>query len=312
MSIPAFIQEKITSLKDDNTHGASELARNALDILQVAASESQTEDPEQFLDDLNEVSERLISIHPAMAPIYNLVKRLQASLMDYKNSDAAVLKKAAITIADEMIRLSVNASARIAENALVLINPKETIMTHSYSSTVAVALKKAYEKHRIDIIVTRSGSSRIGQRAAWEFAYSGIQQTYIDDPAIGLYIPQASKVMIGADRICNDGGVINGVGTYLMALAAKRHGIPFYVLAETAKFDTSMPCSEIEHEDRNQSELVAPGILPEGVTVRNPYFDSTPLDLVTGVISEEGLIPQSEIPGYIAKLTSELSLSSAA
>jgi eIF-2B alpha/beta/delta-like uncharacterized protein len=306
MSIEPYIEEKITDIKDDNTHGASELARQALDTLQLAASESQTEDPDQFLDEFNEISNRLVSIHPAMAPIYNMVKRLQAGLADYKNSDASILKKAAITLADELIRSSVNAADKIAGYAAGIITAKETIMTHSYSSTVAVALKKAYEKQQIKVIVTRSGVSRVGQRAAWEFGYAGIQLTYIDDTAMGLYVPFASKVMVGADRICADGGVVNGIGTYLLSLAAYHAGVPMYVLCENAKFDPRMKSSEIEHEEKSPLEIAAPGILPEGVVVKNPYFDLTPLQFITGIITEEGLVKQADVPAYTEKLAAEL------
>jgi eIF-2B alpha/beta/delta-like uncharacterized protein len=306
MSIEPNIQERINDIKDDNTHGASELARQALDTLQLAASGSQTEDPEQFMADFNEICLRLVSIHPAMAPIYNMVKRLQAGLAEHKNQDAAVLKKAAITLADELIRSSVNASARIAVSAVELIAPRDTILTHSYSSTVAITLKKAFMKQRLQVIVTRSGSNRAGQRTAWEFGYAGIPQTYIDDTAVGIFIAQASKVMVGADRICSDGGVVNGVGTYLIALAARQAGIPFYVLAEAAKFDPRMRSSDIEHEDKNPFELAGPGILPEGVEVRNPYFDLTPLELVTGIVTEQGLLKQANFPAFVEQLTSEL------
>lgn len=306
MSIAPFIQDKITDIKDDNTHGASELARQTLDVLQLAASESETEDPEHFVDEINEIASRLISIHPAMAPIYNNVKRLQAGLADYKGSDVSVLKKAAITLADELIRSSVNGVNEIAAHAIELMTAKETIMTHSYSSTVAMALKKGFEKQRIKVIVTRSGASRVGQRAAWELGYAGIQLIYIDDSAIGLYIPLASKVMVGADRVCADGGVVNGVGTYLMALAAKQAAVPFYVLCEKAKFDPRMRSCEIETEERNPSELAAPGILPEGVTAKNPYFDLTPLQFITGIITEEGLVKQNDVLTYVEKLAGEL------
>jgi eIF-2B alpha/beta/delta-like uncharacterized protein len=306
MSIEPYIQDKITSIKDDTTHGASELARQALDTLQLAASESNTDDPDQFLSEFDEISNRLVSVHPAMAPIYNMVKRLQAGLADYKNSDAAILKKAAINLADELIRSSVNAAAKIAGYATELVSKKETIMTHSYSSTAAAALKKAFNTQGIQVIVTRSGVSRVGQRAAWELSYVGMRITYIDDTAIGLYIPLASKVMVGADRICSDGGVVNGIGTYLMALAAEKAGVPVYVLCENAKFDPRMNSSEIEHEEKNPLELAAPGILPEGVEVKNPYYDLTPLKYITGIITEEGLVNQRDVPAYVEKLAAQL------
>jgi methylthioribose-1-phosphate isomerase len=100
--------------------------------------------------------------------------------------------------------------------------------------------------------------------------------------------------------------VVNGVGTYLMALAARQAGVPFYVLCEKAKFDPRMQSCEIETEERNPSELAAPGILPEGVTAKNPYFDLTPLQFVTGIITEEGLVKQNEVLAYVEKLAGEL------
>jgi eIF-2B alpha/beta/delta-like uncharacterized protein len=306
MSISESIHDKINAIKDDTTHGASQLARQALDTLQLASSESQSEDPERFLEEINEISHRLISIHPAMAPIYNMVKRLQANLADYKNCDTPTLKKAVITLADDLIRASVKAADMIAETASGLIQAKDIIMTHSYSSTVANALKKAYEKQRIQIIVTRSGVSRVGQRAAWELGYSGVKQTYIDDTAIGIYIHQTTRVMVGADRICSDGGVVNGIGTYLMALSAFHSGVPFYVLCEKAKFDPRMKSNEIEHEDHSPFEVAQPGILPEGVEIKNPYFDLTPLKFVTGIITEDGLIKPGEFAAYMDKLAEEL------
>ncbi len=306
MSIELCIQERISDIKDDNTHGASELARQSLDTIKLASSRMQDIDPEQFLSQINEISTRLISIHPAMAPVYYMLKRLKAGLADYKGSSTAVLKAVAETLADELIQSSINAAVKIAGYATELIEKKEIIMTHSYSSTVASALKKAFEKNGIQVVVTRSGVNHVGQRAAWEFVYAGIQITYIDDTAMGLYVPQAGKIMIGADRICSDGGVVNGIGTYLLALAAFHAGVPLYVLCENAKFDPRMNSSEIEYEDKNPNELAAPGILPEGVTVRNPYFDLTPIKYVTGIITENGLVNQKDVPAYIENLASEL------
>jgi eIF-2B alpha/beta/delta-like uncharacterized protein len=306
MSIAPEIQELINDIKEDNTHGASELARQALDTLKAAAGLIETDSAEDLLSQLDEIAERVMSIRPAMAPLYNMVKRLQTGLDDYKNSDIGTLRQTVVKLADELIHSSISAASQIAGFAAGLIKAGSTVMTHSYSSTVASAIKKAYEKHPLKTIVTRSGAVRVGQRTAWEFGYAGIPITYIDDTAMGLFVQQSDVVLVGADRVCYDGGVVNGVGSSLLAIAANYYRVPFYVLCEIAKFDPRMQSSEIEFEDKNPAEVAAAGILPEGVMVKNPYFDLTPMSLVTGVITQDGVISNQDLPAYIEKLANEL------
>jgi eIF-2B alpha/beta/delta-like uncharacterized protein len=307
MNISPLIQHMINEIRNDRTHGASELARQALDTLKTTANQSKATTNEQFYSEMEEVGNRLMSVRPAMAPLFNMVKRLLASLDDYRNVDIITLKAATANHVDEMIAASVNAAGVIAGYAVDIILEKSTVMTHSYSSTVATALKKAYEKKKIKVMVSRSGVNRVGQRMVWEIGYAGVQITYFDDSAIGLFISQASCVFVGADRICADGGLVNGVGTYLLALAAARAKVPFYAVCEVAKFDPRMKCEEADIEEKPGAELVPAGILPEGVTLRNPYFDTTPLDLIGGIITEDGLIKQADIPAYLQKLTLQLS-----
>ena len=173
-------------------------------------------------------------------------------------------------------------------------------MTHSYSSTVVAALEEVFTKHQhIEVITTRSGSGRTGERIAWQLGTCGIPVTFIDNAAMGLYISTASKVMVGADRVCADGKVVNGIGTYQLALAAKRAGIPLYVLCETLKFDPKLRGDEVDLEKKEPSEVVEPGRLPPEVKVKTPYFDITPPELVTGIITENGLLAPEEVISHM-------------
>ena len=97
------------------------------------------------------------------------------------------------------------------------------------------------------------------------------------------------KVMVGADRVCADGKVINGIGTYPLALACEKAGIPFYVLCETLKFDPRLSSHQVDLEEKEPSEIAESGRLPPAVRVKNPHFDITPLELVTAVVTEKGL-----------------------
>jgi len=287
----------IDEIRNDKIHGASQLAQQAANILKVAAEHSQADSVEQFLLEQKEIGQRLMSARPAMAPVFNIVSRLLSIIAEKSTeTDLDSIKQLAMAKADEVIRDSLQAIAQIAKYGLRLIDDGDRIMTHSYSSTVVAALKRAFTKHRnIQVITTRSGPGRTGERIAQQLGLYGIPVTLIDDVAMGLYIPTVNKVMVGADRVCADGKVVNGIGTYQLALAAERASVPFYVLCETLKFDSRLRGDEVDLEEKDPSEVVGPGKLPPAVKVKNPYFDITPLELVTGIVTENGLRHQRQL-----------------
>lgn len=292
----------IDRIRNDRNQGASELARMSLEVFKNAVDKSNAVSIQQFIIEINEIADSLYSAKPVMAPIKNAINLFQKQLSENKSNDLNMLKKAAISTADNIIRNSLFAVNKISEYAVSILANNDIIMTQSYSSTVAGAFKAGSQKYTLKAIVTRSGTSRIGETTAQEIIRYGVQVTYIDDTAIGLYIKQVKKVFVGADRICADGNLVNGVGTCLMALAANKYNVPFYVLSESLKIDPGLICSESNLEDKNPNEMVIQGVFPPEITVKNPYFDITPVELITGLITEDGIIPQSEISAYIKKL----------
>jgi methylthioribose-1-phosphate isomerase len=105
---------------------------------------------------------------------------------------------------------------------------------------------------------------------------------------------EVDVVVVGADRIAANGDVANKIGTYSMAVLARRHGIPFYVAAPLSTFDSTIADgSQIPIEERPASEVTGyrdQRWAPQGVTVRNPAFDVTPAELVTGIVCEKGVV----------------------
>lgn len=275
-------------------------------VLKVAAEHSQADSVEHFLEELKGVGEGLMEARPAMAPIFNIVSRYLSALSEVSQSQGlAYIKGLAVTKADELARVSLQAVAEITSCGLGLINEGDEIMTHSYSSTVMAVLQEApAEGKHIEVIVTRSGAGGTGQRIARELGRQGITVTFIDDTAAGLYLSAANKVMVGADRVCADGSIVNGVGTYQLALAAQKAAVPFYVLCETLKFDPRLESGRVDLEEKEPSEVIAPRKLPPQVRVKNPYFDITPLELVRGVVTENGLLAPEGVSGYIKRLLS--------
>jgi len=287
----------IDEIRNDKTHGASQLARQAANVLKVAAEQSQADNTKAFLQEQREIGERLMSARPAMAPIFNMVNGLLKAISEKSAEiELDLVKHFTISKADEVVNGSLQAVAQIAEHGSELIADGDKIMTHSYSSTVVAVLKAAFAKHRhIEVIATRSGPGRTGERIARELGLYGIPVTFIDDAAMGLYMRTVNRVVVGADRVCADGKVVNGIGTYQLALASEKANIPFYVLCETLKFDPRLSSDEVDLEEKEPSEVVESGKLPPEVRVKNPYFDITPLELITGIITENGLLMPEEV-----------------
>ena len=303
MSISPEIISLIDEIKSDKTHGASQLARQAVKVLKVAAERSHADSVDQFLLEQKEIGGRLMLVRPAMAPVFNIVSRLLGTIAGKSTEmDLDSIRRLTISKSDEVVTHSLQAIAQIAEYGSGLIADSDRIMTHSYSSTVVAVLKRAFTKHRnIEVIATRSGPGRTGERIAQQLGLYGIPVTFIDDVAMGLYISTVNKVVVGADRVCADGKVVNGIGTYQLALAAARTSIPFYVLCETLKFDPRLRGDEVDLEEKDPSEVVEPGSLPPEVRVKNPYFDITPLELVSGIVTENGLLAPEEVVSYFEK-----------
>ncbi len=303
MSISPEIISLIDEIRNNKTHGASQLARQAAEVLKIAAERSQAKSVDKFLLEQREVGERLMSARPAMAPLFNIIARLLKAISEKSvEMDLPSIRCFAISRADEVIGESLQAVAQIARYGVELIARGDRIMTHSYSSTVMAVLQEAFTKYRdIEVITTRSGPGHTGEKTAQELGHYGIPVTFIDDAAMGLYISTVNKVVVGADRVCADGKVVNGIGTYQLALAAKMASIPFYVFCETLKFDPRLKGDEVDLEEKDTSEVVEPGRLPPEIGVKNPYFDATPLELVSGIVTENGLLTPEEIISYVAK-----------
>ncbi|HEX3266004.1 MAG TPA: S-methyl-5-thioribose-1-phosphate isomerase [Candidatus Limnocylindrales bacterium] len=131
---------------------------------------------------------------------------------------------------------------------------------------------------------------------AWELKQAGVEHTLIPDMAAGPLMAegQVDVVIVGADRIAANGDTANKLGTFTLAVLAQRHGIPFVVAAPLSSVDLATPTGTgIPIEDRPASEVTeirGVRIAPEGTAVRNPSFDVTPADLISAIVTEEGVL----------------------
>ena len=300
MPIREDIARLVDDIQDDRSHGAIELARRALVVLKTAAEHSQADDIDRFLHEQRGVVQVLTLTRLSMAPIRNVANRLMEVVSDRVGElDVRALRDFMVSKADEMVADTRQAVVRIARNTTGLVADGATIMTHSYSSTVVAALREVSSERRgIRVVVTRSGPGRTGEETARQLGGFGIPVTLIDDTATAVHMPSVSILMLGADTVCAD-GVVNGIGSYQLAVVSAAIRVPVYVLCDSLKFDPELTREDADLEDEEPSETFEPSGLPAGVVVNNPRFDFTPLDLVTGIVTEDGVLSTADVVAHL-------------
>ena len=200
---------------------------------------------------------------------------------------------------------------RIGELGASLIPADSTVCTVCNAGALATggigtALAPVYTLHRAGqsphVVVPETRPLLQGSRlTAWELTQAGVDCTLIGDGMIAsrLRLGDIACVIVGADRIAANGDVANKIGTYGLALAARAHGIPFYVAAPSSTFDpATADGSRIPIEQRDASEVASwqgTRTAPAGVKVWNPAFDVTPAELITAIITDRGIFKPKEI-----------------
>jgi len=198
------------------------------------------------------------------------------------------------------------ANRRIGQLGARLVPRSSTVLTHcnagalaagGYGTALGVVLA-AWERETLDKVFVDETRPRLqGARlTAWELAQEGIPHVVIADSAAGSLMArgEVDLVLVGADRIAANGDVANKIGTYSLAILANHHQIPFYVAAPVSTFDpTCSAGGEIPIEERPPEEIRTirgVRILPADTPVRNPAFDVTPHELVSGIVTERGIL----------------------
>jgi methylthioribose-1-phosphate isomerase len=220
---------------------------------------------------------------------------------------AAAVRAEAQAIWDEDRRMC----RSIGDAGLPLVPDGSTVLTHCNAGALATggigtALAPVYAAHaagrRVAVVADETRPLLQGSRlTAWELGAAGVPCTVIADgmAASRLRRGDIACVIVGADRIAANGDVANKIGTYAVALAARAHGVPFYVAAPRSTFDFACPTgAAIPIEERSPDEvtcLAGRPTAPAGAGAWNPAFDVTPAELVTGYITDAGLLRVDEL-----------------
>jgi translation initiation factor eIF-2B subunit delta len=295
--LPRSVEAQIGELAADHTSGAVEIATRAAGVLMLFAAEAEAGEENSFSRELATAGKALIQSQPSMAPLFNLVNSVITAAEAARDRGAArnLVRTTCEAFRAELARRS----ERIAEQALSLLPEGCTVLTHSRSSTVLAALQLAATGGRlVEVVCTESRPSYEGRTVAATLAQAGLRTTVITDSAAAYFMAQVNRVMVGADSVSDD-GLVNKMGTYAIALAARDRDVPFYALCGTEKFlPADYPYFRIAPQDP-QEVWPEP---PQGVEVLNLYFDVTPLEYVAGVVTEQGVLTPRELQGVVGQL----------
>jgi translation initiation factor eIF-2B subunit delta len=285
------VLKEITQLKEDDVHGASWLSLHAINTLILAVSESQTTSVADLVQEIKKVAEELTSARPSITPITNYSNQFLHQIVTRSQNENSLdaFKSFAEIKGKELVKSATKAVSKAVEYACGIIGDLDTVVTCSYSSTVCQVLELARQREtRFRVITAESkfNNKAYGEITARQLMKYEIPVEIIADAEINRRISKSDKALVGADSITADGYLVNGKPTLLLAQAAKNKRIPFYVVCESAKFT-------IRGYITKSTEL-------------EPSFDKTPLNLVTGIITEKGTMQPNLVIAYIEEKAEEM------
>ena len=285
-----LIDSLFDEIKADRTTGAGELAKKGAETLAFFIS-SFSGDASAFPNELIETAMRLIDCQPSMAPFFHLANNLLLAAEDQK--DPKEIRRAAKGAIDSFLLHLRTAARKISEIGRGLIPPGARVFTHSYSATVLRTLVDARKSGQpFEVICTESRPMCEGLQMARELSELGINVQLQIDAAAAYTMRDITLVLVGVDCL-TPLGLVNKVGTYGFAVSAKEKGVAFYALCGTEKLLGAKMMEKFRILRKDPRE-VWPHPAP-GVEVLNFYFDTTPLDYLTAIVTEEGMIAGGEI-----------------
>lgn len=296
-TVESQFEQSLRNIAPEQRFGAAKVAELAADILLRRAGMGEAASPDAFRHELLVTGWGIIRALPTMAPLVNLVSNV---LWKIEQADTpSELRQAVSAVTSDFKRQLRQQAVHVAEGVLNLIEDGGTVVIFSYSTTVQYALAHAQRAgRRFTVICPEARPICEGRQAAEELASLGIPVTLMVDMAALAAIPHAQVVLVGADMLTHH-GLVNKVGTSAVAMVARASGVPFYTLCGSAKFlpaafrpltPQEWPASEVW--ERALSHL----------TVQNAACDTTPLDLITGIVTERGTLPAAAIEAWLAAL----------
>ncbi|MCW2278429.1 S-methyl-5-thioribose-1-phosphate isomerase [Heliophilum fasciatum] len=300
---PFIVADAIKKLQ---VRGAPAIGAAAAFGVVLAGLNVHSEDEAELNEHVRNAIELLGKTRPTAVNLFWALKRMGDSFAATAGQGVQRRQQALLNEAQAIFEEDQAMNRRMGEYGLELIPDGAGILTHCNAGALATTgygtalgvIRAAHEAGKsISVFADETRPLLQGARlTAWELMQDNIPVTLITD-SMAAYVMKrglVDLVIVGADRITANGDVANKIGTYGVALAAKAHGIPFYVAAPVSTFDLSLTSGEqIPIEERDAEEVRSLGgvwTAPKEVQVFNPAFDVTPAELITALITDRGVI----------------------
>lgn len=259
------------------------------------------------------ICDEMAETRPTAVNLFWAIRRMRDKFEQCSEMPVDRIRQELVAEAQRMYVEDLAVNEVMSKNGAMLLPSSGAVLTHcnagalatvgGYGTALGVIRAAVESGKKLSVYADETRPFLQGSRlTAWELMKDGIATTVISDNMAGAMMRQGKiqAVIVGADRVAANGDVANKIGTYMVAVLAKEHGIPFYVAAPWSTVD--MECPDGDHipiEQRSHREVTHVGptrIAPEGVRIENPAFDVTPARYVSAIITERGIAraPYSE------------------
>lgn len=267
----SMLERTVEDIKNMKIRSARGIAVASLNILKRIAEK------EGFGKSFRKASNGLVNARPTAVALYNAIKTVE--------------QKKSLEEIDKMIFYFKNIGDVIGFLNYKIVKNNSTLLTHCHSGTVVDFLKAAKKKKRkFKVIVTETRPRWQGDITSKELVSFGIPVIYIVDSAAGFFAKDIDAMIFGCDAIRKE-GVVNKIGSYLLAVFAKENKIPVYFAGGIMKLDRR---KKFKIEERSPKEVTRRRETKK-FDVRNPAFDITPWKFVRGVITEKGVLKPRQV-----------------
>jgi len=295
-------------IRDMVVRGAPAIGCAAAYGIALEALRQRDAPPPQFAAAIERAFAVLAASRPTAVNLFWALRRMRTCWDAGAARPAPEQAAALLALAHEILAEDILVNRAMGEHGAALLVDGARVLTHCNAGALATAghgtalgvIRSAVEAgKRISVIADETRPFLQGARlTAWEMVQEGIPLTLITDNMAGFLMSrgEVDAVIVGTDRVAANGDVANKIGTYMVAVLAQRHRIPFYVACPISTIDMSIADgAAIPIEERAAQEVTGfreNQWAAAGVSVRNPAFDVTPAELVTALITERGVIRQ--------------------
>ena len=269
------------------------------------------ENNKDYIKNFEIAFKELAESRPTAVNLFWALAKMQKVMNENINSNLEELSSILLLEAIAIMEEDININKQMGAFGADLLKDGDVVLTHCNAGALATAghgtalgvIRSAVEQgKKISVIADETRPFLQGARlTSWELIQDNIPVTLITDNMSGYLMSKGeiNAIIVGTDRVAANGDVANKIGTYMVAVLAKRHNIPFYVACPISTIDLNCPNGEaIPIEERAKEEVTGyrdTQWAAKGVSVRNPSFDVTPAELVTAIITEKGIIHRPNI-----------------